>query len=193
VHLRDDYVFAARNVSSDEHHVKLGYAAALLASIARRPHMPMPAAIRLLDVAIGFDQFKLYLTGYGRPVAYVAWAFLSHDVEQRITRTKSPLLHVSEWNEGSSLWIMDLVAPHGHLSFVLRDLRDALFREHQTVRYVRMSRQRFVVKKLGRESPASFFTKKTVPALAGPAELPGWRLDAAVTQASDGAGEEPIS
>jgi hemolysin-activating ACP:hemolysin acyltransferase len=136
----------------------------------------MPVAIRLAEIAITLNQCKLYFSTDGKPVAFISWAFLSSDAETRVLRSKSIALHVSEWNEGDSPWIVDFVAPFGLASQILCDLRDGPLRERATVRYLRIKPTQILIKEIDRRSTASFFTRGTVPAMCGPTTLPGWHL-----------------
>jgi hemolysin-activating ACP:hemolysin acyltransferase len=119
------------------HYGQLGYAMHLLA------HSPNGASRQILYLnlillpAMLTHQICFLFDEDGNPVAYLIWAFLSPDVERRVLTSFRFELHESEWNEGSSLWIVDLVAPHGHLKNVLRFARDKLFHDEETVRYIR--------------------------------------------------------
>lgn len=170
-------VFGAPDSTRNDRYARLGYVAGLLATIPRRPKMPMEAALWLADVAISVEQIKLYFARDGQPVAYASWALLAEEVERRIARLGFPLLHVSEWNEGSLLWIVDLVAPYGHLPYVLCDLRDEVFSEHQKACYLRTKGEGHVAREIRRSSIASIVRKRTIPMLAGVTELPGWRAE----------------
>ena len=136
--------------------------------------MPLIVALRLAEVAIALDQIKIYFGIDGNPVAFISWALLSDDVEDRILRTKSMRLHISEWNEGEALWIVDFVSSARCASQILCDLRDGEFRKHERVRYLRVKGTQVLLQEISRYSTASFFTRGTVPALSGPSRLPGW-------------------
>jgi hemolysin-activating ACP:hemolysin acyltransferase len=80
----------------------------------------------------------------------MAWARLSPEVENRIINEALTTLHVSEWDEGSSLWLMDLVIPYGHIRRVLVDLRDVLFPNEERLRYFSSRHGKLVVRKVDR-------------------------------------------
>jgi hemolysin-activating ACP:hemolysin acyltransferase len=56
----------------------------------------------------------------------MTWAFLDADTEQRLIQDPEVLFHLSEWNEGKRLWIMDFVLLDGNVRQVLREAH-ALF------------------------------------------------------------------
>jgi hemolysin-activating ACP:hemolysin acyltransferase len=45
------------------------------------------------------------------PVGLITWAWLSDETEARLLRDMDPWLHLSEWNEGNSLWIRHFLVP----------------------------------------------------------------------------------
>lgn len=53
-------------------------------------------------------QYTLCRDTSGQPVGYMTWAFLAVDTELRLLGDPGVLFHISEWNEGDRLWIMDL-------------------------------------------------------------------------------------
>lgn len=54
-------------------------------------------------------QYHLFKDGSGNLVGYMTWAFLADDTERRLVGDPAVLLHLSEWNEGDRLWILDFV------------------------------------------------------------------------------------
>ena len=68
------------------------------------------------------DQIQFYYSPAGDAVGYVTWAFLAEDVAARLQNEPDVLLHLSEWNEGAQLWIMDLALPAGLLLRAVADL-----------------------------------------------------------------------
>ena len=87
--------------------------------------------------AIAHNQIELFYNEDTNAVGAVVWATLAADVEKRVIKTGRIDLHISEWNEGDSLWIVDLVAPFGHLPYILQSCRDDLFLEFDRVCYCR--------------------------------------------------------
>ena len=60
------------------------------------------------------------------PVAFASWAFISEEVEQRLTSGVNKI-KPGEWNSGDRLWLIDLVAPFGGAEDILRNLADKVF------------------------------------------------------------------
>lgn len=58
-------------------------------------------------------QYTLFYDASANLVGYMTWAFLAEDTEQRLIGDPAILLHLSEWNEGDRLWIMDFVVLNG--------------------------------------------------------------------------------
>lgn len=119
------------------------------------------ALMEMLDSAIQLEQIKIYFNDYGECMGYVAWALLAPDVEKRFLSGKDRSLHIIEWNEGTSLWIIDFLVPKGSLPYVLRDMRDNLFKDHDTVTYFRFKNGRRIVKRLCRQDIGSFLAQST--------------------------------
>ncbi|MBX9798745.1 MAG: toxin-activating lysine-acyltransferase [Burkholderiaceae bacterium] len=134
-----------------------GFACYLMSVAPSHASRPIGSIATILYPAVQLNQIKFYFDDLGTPVGYIVWAYLADDVQQRYFQTGSFDLHLSEWNEGNSLWILDFVAPKGHLRYILRDLRDRLFREDHSVRYARVKRGRKVAKEISRASKSHFF------------------------------------
>lgn len=114
----------------------------------------------VVDPATAHQQIKFYFNDTGKPVGYVVWAFLAKEAQNRFLRTKNFELHVSEWDEGDALWIIDLLAPFGHIKYILRDLRDNLFPEQREITYYRQKNGEIIFKQMSRDSH-SFFLSQT--------------------------------
>jgi hemolysin-activating ACP:hemolysin acyltransferase len=80
----------------------------------------VPPAIALRQVAFDFDV-------HGVPRALIAWAYLTETVSAELTANPWRELHVSEWNEGTELWIVALLgSPDGACRLLRRMLRGRL-------------------------------------------------------------------
>lgn len=93
--------------------IALGSVARVLLETSRRQYSLGAIAVQVLP-AIRLGQIAFCFDGRGRPVGYATWAFLTETVAMELEVDPARILHVSEWNEGSVLWIMDFVAPMGH-------------------------------------------------------------------------------
>lgn len=60
-------------------------------------------------------QLHFFRDPHHNAVGYMTWAFLADDVEVRWRSQTSGKWHLSEWNEGETLWIVDFVALPGTL------------------------------------------------------------------------------
>lgn len=136
-----------------------GHATLLMGMCPTLSQLTLRQSLWYLGGAFAHKQFKFYFDAKGMPVGFVSWATLSADVEDRFLSEDRPNLHLSEWNEGDSLWIIDFVAPFGNLKYILRDLRDVVFSGHDTVRYVRRKKNAVTVKEMSRETRSFFFSK----------------------------------
>ncbi|WP_175804332.1 toxin-activating lysine-acyltransferase [Burkholderia cenocepacia] len=79
--------------------------------------------------AIELRQIKVFFGANGKPVGFVTWAFLSDDVV-RTVEGGGFISHLSEWNEGRDLWVIDLSIRRGGLAGVFRFIREKFSREH---------------------------------------------------------------
>jgi len=130
-------VYPQPNPDRVERYTQIGYAMHLLSQSPLARHRQTHYANAILAPAIAHQRINFYFDEDGAPAAFVVWANLAPDVEERVFATSKLDLHFSEWNEGSSLWILDLVAPFGHLKYVLQHARDVLFRNEPRVRFMR--------------------------------------------------------
>ncbi|MFW2439264.1 MAG: toxin-activating lysine-acyltransferase [Arenicellales bacterium] len=72
--------------------------------------------------ALVLDQCKVYLqtSGGSLPIAYVSWAYLSPDAEERFLATQR--IAPSDWKSGENLWLIDVLAPFGGEQAILKEL-----------------------------------------------------------------------
>ena len=115
---------------------QVGYATELLLRTSRRSFSLSSIEYWVLP-AIALRQIKFFFDVRGSPIAYIMWAFLSSEVSNRMERDDVNVLHLSEWNEGLDLWVLDLVAPYGHARAVTTFARHQLFKDHYRVRAIR--------------------------------------------------------
>jgi cytolysin-activating lysine-acyltransferase len=136
-----------------------GFAASLLAQCPGRGGTPVSALAASIVEPYRQGNAKFYFDAEGHPAAYVTWAYLAPDTERRVMRAGELKLSPLEWNEGASLWIVDLVVPQQRLNYVLADLRDHVFADAATVRYARRNGERFIVREVARASTSHFFNQ----------------------------------
>lgn len=61
------------------------------------------------------------------PIAFVSWAYVSDEVEERL-KSGGTRLKPEDWRSGENLWLIDLCAPFGGGEFILRELREKVFK-----------------------------------------------------------------
>lgn len=137
-----------------------GYACVLMSLSHTHANRPMQYLTEVIEPAIAQKNIKFYFNDEGQVVGYVVWAYLASDVENRFLKTGQLNLHPSEWNEGISLWIIDLLSPFGNIKHILRSLRDTLFPDTLTIRYFRVKKGKIIVKQISRGSCSHFFKKQ---------------------------------
>ena len=71
------------------------------------------------------NQAKLFMKE-GVPRAYVSWALVNDDVQQRLAQGDLRLAP-REWKSGKHLWLIDLVTPFGSPEAVIKELREQMF------------------------------------------------------------------
>ncbi|HEY5800667.1 MAG TPA: toxin-activating lysine-acyltransferase [Burkholderiaceae bacterium] len=103
--------------------------------------------------AIHLNQIRFFFNDNGQVVGYVIWANLAHDVEERLRDNPEAYLHTSEWNEGESLWILDLIAPAGHFKNIVKELDVNVFRSYTAVSYSRKNRDKVYYVTVRRAEP----------------------------------------
>lgn len=128
---------------------QLGRALELLSTSKQHARLPMIYAERVLYESIQQRNIKFY---YENSVLFgiALWAFVDAATAERLSRNPGSLLAPPEWNEGETLWMVDLVAPHGRVADIWRDLRNVVFAGEAKVQYLRMRRAGFIHKKFSR-------------------------------------------
>lgn len=86
---------------------------------------PLHSLARWVLPALTHKQYRLFHRG-GRPTAYVAWAWLTEEVETAYVRNSNSL-DPNSWKSGDRGWIIDFIAPFGDTKRVARFLRNELF------------------------------------------------------------------
>ncbi|MCZ4353769.1 toxin-activating lysine-acyltransferase [Roseovarius aestuarii] len=97
-------------------------AMALLTSLNRaHANLTMPQVMAQIEVPLRLKQYRIFRSG-GYPRAFVTWAGLSDGAERRFALQHRPL-KPQDWNSGTSTWVVDFVAPFGHVADVLSKLQ----------------------------------------------------------------------
>jgi cytolysin-activating lysine-acyltransferase len=90
-----------------------------------------------LEVPIELDQIKFFYDYFGSPVGFVVWAYLAPEVAYRLVNDSNFEMHISEWNEGNELWIIDFVAPFSHAYEIARGMQKKFINENK-VEYIKV-------------------------------------------------------
>ena len=91
------------------YHAALGAICHVLTRSPLYCQYPIACIHEWIRPAVLHQQYHLFQDGSGNPVGYMTWALLAEDTEQRLLTDPSVLLHLSEWNEGDRLWVLDFV------------------------------------------------------------------------------------
>lgn len=83
---------------------------------------------RRLWPAVLLKQIDFLFNSKGVPVGFVTWAYLTEGCAQDLINDPDYILHLSEWNEGDQLWIMDVVSVPGQVRNLARKLRKTRLR-----------------------------------------------------------------
>lgn len=123
-------------MSDDNYYLQLGWAATAMMKSDLYCQYPVACLDLWIRPAIVLGQIHFFVDRAGAPRGYVTWAFLSPDVERRLLDDPEVVLHLSEWNEGDRLWLLDLVVPGERLRPRIREVK-RLFPDIDAARSVR--------------------------------------------------------
>lgn len=79
----------------------------------------------LVTTPIKLDQFRIYRNAKG-PIGFVSWAWMSDTASDDYANDRR-LLTPDDINSGPHLWLIEMIAPFGHMHEIARDLRDTVF------------------------------------------------------------------
>ncbi|MEB8388070.1 toxin-activating lysine-acyltransferase [Rhodobacteraceae bacterium KMM 6894] len=85
--------------------------------------LTLPQVMAQIEVPLRLQQYRIFRSG-GYPRAFVTWAGLSDGAERRFALQHQPL-RPQDWNGGTSTWVVDFIAPFGHLDEVLDQMQQA--------------------------------------------------------------------
>lgn len=134
----------------------LGLVCQFAARLPGHDQTPLSGMLSMLLNARRVGQLKVYLNGYDECVGYVIWAFLTPEVEDEFIAGQPRALAEWEFNDGTSPWILDMAAAPGSLPYVLEDLRDVVFGDHEQLSYFRVKAGRTVCKRVSRLDRTTF-------------------------------------
>lgn len=114
---------------------QLGYAA-YLAARAKAGANRTRYLYTHIAVLIREQSIRFYFNSEGWPVSYVAWMDLASPPQRRLLARRLALPAPAAWP--AALCIVDLAAPYGHARYALRDALRALFRQVDSLCYLRL-------------------------------------------------------
>lgn len=120
----------------DEYFAKVGIVASLMGASVRYCTYPVACIALWLEPAIRHDQIHIFRNESGTPIGYITWAWLAPDTEHRMINNPNVLLHISEWDEGDRLWILDFVLISGNVRTRIREAMH-LFKQDAWAKSVR--------------------------------------------------------
>jgi cytolysin-activating lysine-acyltransferase len=113
----------------------LGELVWLMAQSQGHKHLFIADLEWLVMPPILLNQFRVFRTD-GKPIGFVLWAACSAPVEERLAGGMARM-QPQDWQSGPALWLVDLVAPFGHIEVMLDDLRNTVFADKEVRFYKR--------------------------------------------------------
>ena len=126
-----------KNSEAGEFTRQLGAVTSLMLQVKNYRYYPMACLLAWIIPPIQLSQLTIFYADNGTPIGYITWAWLAPDVEASWIQDPNVMLHISEWNEGESLWIMDFVAVPGMGRSLLRYVRDTFLPDQRVAKSLR--------------------------------------------------------
>lgn len=108
---------------STDLYAALGAAVDAMARSDEYCQYPIACLTLWIEPAIFHEQIHFFRDDAGQVCGYITWAWLAEDVEWRLLHDPGVLLHISEWNEGERLWILDFLVHKGNVRSWIREAR----------------------------------------------------------------------
>lgn len=119
----------------------LGLAARLLCN-SGRGRLSLQSFLAWLQTPIRLGQCVFLMSEASQPLGMAVWAYVTQDTFDRLKVGETDLPYLEEWNEGDIIWIVDVVAPYGHLRDLIRSFKALVPREQSVAFYYRRSLNR---------------------------------------------------
>lgn len=94
--------------------------------------------------------YRVFYNAMGMPVGYIIWAKITQQTESRILSSLNFRLHISEWNEGDRLWIVDFIANPLYLAMIIEECL-LNFSKFEAAKYFRVKRNRIMFREISRD------------------------------------------
>lgn len=142
--------------ASEHRAAAFGRIIALMAASPRHSKLTLRELNNVLTPAIALGQFAMVgaQAQQGGPTTLAAiawWAFVSPDVDRRLTESTSEFLHVeaNEWKCGEQPWIIDAVGDQRVVGELLKKLAERTFKDKPAKLRAAMPDGRLAVGRLG--------------------------------------------
>ena len=120
--------------SRDREAATLGHAMYMLNS-TERSKLSLSAIEAWLRLPIRLDQIILLFGTNKTPEGYLTWAFVTAETATRLADGSGRPPFPEEWNDGTILWIVDVVAPFGQLQALAKAARSHFADRYGTFAY----------------------------------------------------------
>ncbi|WP_174297288.1 toxin-activating lysine-acyltransferase [Sphingomonas bacterium] len=111
--------------------------AATLSSNAGRGGLSVNSMLAWIRTPIRLGQCLILMSASSQPLGMAVWAYVSEETHLRLARGEQDLPTLEDWNEGTIFWIVDIVAPYGHIRDLAAELRRTQGATHRSVHYFR--------------------------------------------------------
>lgn len=88
-----------------------------------------------IRMPVRLGQIILLLGERGTALGFASWAYVSAETAARLGDASHRPPDPEDWNDGTLLWIVDVVAPHGNLAHVVSALRQRHLGAHRAVAF----------------------------------------------------------
>ena len=107
-------------------HLNLGYIAGLFSNSKYHVKASIGHFMSSAVPALKHNQFKIFFNGF-KPVAYVSWAMLSDEVQEKY-KTGKHLLAIDEWKSGDNVWLAEFIVPYSEKDreAVIKNLKEKI-------------------------------------------------------------------
>ena len=140
----------------------LGQIVTLLAQVPGYQDLKLNDLRWLVLPALQLNQFavvdgKFPDTGLTQPVAAMFWAWVSPEVDQRLSASQDPMLRLAppEWKSGDILWVIDVVGDLRVMGHVIEQVRASQWQGRAPKARSRQADGRFVIGTLEPKPPAA--------------------------------------
>jgi hemolysin-activating ACP:hemolysin acyltransferase len=112
-----------------EFYNELGLAVSIICNCENRLKLPILAIKIWLEPAVLHGQIKFIYDKYSRPIGYFTWAKLSNKLIADLKKYPNKILHISEWNEGNYIFIVDFIFESNSKFLALREIARSFTQE----------------------------------------------------------------